>query len=224
VTYIPKSSIKSQPTQQPTWTIENRNVWDFFSKKKRFLAPKTKKFAGATVEFKGIPGIPTISFQSTLYSQNGPSTNISNLESRDISTHEGETEQTNLPLWSRAKIRNIFGNTCECKLPVRQCTELAYDPKSPDLADWAELQRCNLQGVCTFLLPLALRRAAVLSDCIFPLCLLWVLEDTRTYDSKQPFSRQTEIHPEICENCRCAFLYNFCVALRVEFLLKTESG
>ena len=177
----------------------------FFFKKKGFLAPKTKKFAGATVEFKGIPGIPTISFQSTLYSQNGPSTNISNLESRDRSTHEGETEQTNLPLWSRAKIRNIFGNTCECKLPVRQCTELAYDPKSPDLADWAELQRCNLQGVCTFLLPLALRRAAVLSDCIFPLCLLWVFEDTRTYDSKKPFSRQTEIHPEICENCRAPF-------------------
>ena len=27
---------------------------------------------------------------------------------------------------------------------------------TPELADWSELQRCNMQGVCTFLLPLAL--------------------------------------------------------------------
>jgi len=80
----------------------------------------------------------------------------------------GEMEQTNLPLWSRAGIRSIFGNTCACKLPVGECTELADGSKSPELADWAELLRCNLQGVCTFLLPLALRRATVLSGCIFP--------------------------------------------------------
>jgi len=73
------------------------------------------------------------------------------------STHGGETERTNLPLWSRAGIRRIFGNTCACKLPVRQCTELADGSKSPELADWAERQRCTLQGVYTFLLPLALR-------------------------------------------------------------------
>jgi len=35
------------------------------------------------------------------------------------------------------------------------------------------------------------------------------LRGHRTYDSKQLFSRPTEIHPEICENCRCAFLYTF---------------
>jgi len=50
------------------------------------------------------------------WNSNRPSTNISNLASRDRSTHEGETEQTNLPLWWRAGIRSIFGNTCACKL------------------------------------------------------------------------------------------------------------
>jgi len=55
------------------------------------------------------------------------------------STHRGETEQTNLPLWWRAGIRSIFGNTCACKLPVRQCTELADSSKIPEVADWAEL-------------------------------------------------------------------------------------
>ena len=85
------------------------------------------------------------------------STNISKLESRDRSTHGRETEQTNLPLRSRAGIRSIFGNTCVCKLPVRQCTELADGSKSPELAGWAELQRCKLKGVCTSLLPLAYR-------------------------------------------------------------------
>jgi len=28
-----------------------------------------------------------------------------------------------------------------------------------------------------------------------------------TYDFRQIISRPTEVHPEICENCRCAFLY-----------------
>ena len=52
--YIPKSSTKSQPTNQPTWTIENRNVWNFWSKKNGFGRPKpTKRQQNfATVEVK----------------------------------------------------------------------------------------------------------------------------------------------------------------------------
>ena len=66
---------------------------------------------------------------------------------RDRSTHGGETEKTNLLLWWRGGIRSIFWNTCACKLPVRKCTELADSSKSPELADWAELQRCECK-VC----------------------------------------------------------------------------
>jgi len=74
VIYINKSSIKSQPTNQP--------------KRKRFLAPKPKNSRQifATVEFK-----PSV--KKKIHEHFQP-----RLESRDRSTYRGETEQTNMPL------------------------------------------------------------------------------------------------------------------------------
>ena len=171
----------------------------FFSKKRTIFGSKTKKIAAIFCN-RGI---------QTVRSQTFPTSN------QKTEAHTEEKRSRRICCYDRglkfeASLETRVYVSCP---PVRQCTELADDSKSSELADWAELQRCNLQGVCTFLLPLALRRATVLSCCIFPLCLLWVFEDTGTYDSKQSFSRPTEIHFEICENCRCAFLCTFCVTL-----------
>jgi len=69
---FPSNSQDFTPPQTPTWTIENRNVWDFLSVKKRFWL-QNQKFAAkfSIVELK-----PS-------------STNDSNLESKDTSTRGG---------------------------------------------------------------------------------------------------------------------------------------
>ena len=82
----------------------------FWVPKKTSLAPKPKKLR----QFFEI--VDSMNW-------NRPSTNISNLVSRDTSTHGGETKRSRRIcrrglLWSRAGIRSIFGNACACKLPV----------------------------------------------------------------------------------------------------------
>jgi len=87
VTYIPKSSTKPQPTN-----LNNRKSQraQYFSQKNDFWN-QNRKIRGKFLQ---------------PWNSNRPSTNISNLESRDTSTHGGETEQTNLP--QRFAIREPF--------------------------------------------------------------------------------------------------------------------
>ena len=77
---------------------------------------------------------------------NRPSTNISNLKSRDTSTFEGETEQTNLPqrfamikgwdskyLWIHVCMQ--AAREAHFAVSLTACTELADGSKSPELVD-----------------------------------------------------------------------------------------
>jgi len=77
VTYITKSSTTSQPINQPAYTIENRNVWDFFRKKTSF-GTKTKKIAAnfcnrgiQTVRPRTLPTSPRIKRQKHTRRRNG---------------------------------------------------------------------------------------------------------------------------------------------------------
>ena len=94
---------KSKTKNKYQTNLNNRKSqrMGFFSQKRMIFGSKTKNSRQifATVEFK-----PSFHEHFQL-----------RLNSKDRSTQGAETEQTNLPLWSRAGIRSIFGNTCVYK-------------------------------------------------------------------------------------------------------------
>jgi len=129
----------------------------FFSKKRTIFGSKTKKIAAIFCN-RGI---------QTVRSQTFPTSN------QKTEAHTEEKRSRRICCYDRglkfeASLETRVYVSCP---PVRQCTELADDSKSSELADWAELQRCNLQGVCTFLLPLALSLELLYFSPLFTLSL-----------------------------------------------------
>ena len=147
-TYMPKV-VPNQSNQPSNLNLWNGNIWDFFVEKNRFWT-KIKKIPTRNFN-RGIP--------NRLKSTNFPtSIQEPHHTCKDRATERWSPAQR-LVVWSRAGVRSIFGNVRAYKLLVRHILQCRWRQTLPQLADWSELQRCNLQGVCTFLLPLASRHA-----------------------------------------------------------------
>jgi len=156
--------------------------------------------------------------QNKKFAANFGNRRVQTVRPRTFSTSNQETEAYTEEIRSRRICRYDRGLEIEASLETRVHSSCPWDSalslrtvqKVLSLRTEQHSNAVTCKVCARFC---CLLRATGLSGCIFTLGLLGVFKDIGTYDSKQLFYSPTEIHPEICENCRCAFLYTFCVAL-----------